>query len=62
MAKRKKYDKVDYVFVSAKKDPEPKSKRIVTKSFMNGSTLVQHITDKDMPRLVIGGRYNVGFD
>lgn len=62
MVRKKKYPKVDYVFVSAKKEPEPTSSKKIVRSFMNGTTLVQKIIDPNYERLLIGGRYNVGIE
>lgn len=62
MARKKKYPKVDYVFVSAKKEPEPVSTQKVVRSFKNGNTVVRKIIDPDYQRLLIGGRYNVGIE
>lgn len=62
MVRKKKYPKIDYVFVSAKKELEPISNKKVVSSFMNGATRVQKIIDPDYERLLIGGRYNVGIE
>lgn len=62
MVRKKKLPVVDYVFVSAKKEPEPISSRKIIKSFKNGKTIVTHVIDPNYERLLIGGRYNVGID
>lgn len=62
MVRKKKYPKVDYVFVSAKKEPEPTATRKIVRSFRNGPTLVQKVIDPNYERLMIAGRYNIGIE
>lgn len=61
---KKKYEKVDYVFVSDKKkkeiQPEP-TKRLVRHK-MIGTTSIEQTIDKNYQPLVVAGRYGQAID
>lgn len=59
---KKKSEKVDYVFVSAKKAPQIESSRKVMSFEMRGTTRVERIIDKNYQCLIIGGRYGIGIE